>query len=445
MKNISTYKFLATLLLILLNIFLSQGVFAQTDYPLAVGNSWVYSPSYGVHGDRVDTILGIDTVNGELAYIKERLEAPDDNYNDKKWLVDDGTTVSTRKFWDSDGLESLIDPPWLEWDSQIQVGDTDTQQWNLGDISLTITYYVESLTDTVTVPAGTFQDCVRVRSLIEVTRDSIIEFDYERWWGCPGVGPVLFVDYDDNWSSETFRQELISYDLWSGPVFIDTFEDSDFTNAHWQTFATQVDQTWSFIGTTDQLYHVSAAAGTGTPATKVANNATEYEIGDLYMEVLVRIDSHADAMSVQNTVGAFFGAAEDGTGYSAGIQIDYEGETEIDLFLNSINNPDLASTPVAINFDTFYKLVVQVDENQDISVSLYNLDGTLLGSVSSPHVLPQSHGVTGISGHYEATFNNFYLSGHQVAEAVPASTPLILSILFLVLFGTGVFLLRRTE
>jgi hypothetical protein len=60
-----------------------SNAYSADYFPLAVGNTWIYSPSYGDEGNRIDTIIEEESVNGIHTYIWNRQEAPDDNYNEK--------------------------------------------------------------------------------------------------------------------------------------------------------------------------------------------------------------------------------------------------------------------------------------------------------------------------------------------------------------------------
>lgn len=189
-----------------------------TDYfPLDVGNFWVYTPSYGEQGDRQDTILGTETVNGVLTYIWNRQEAADDNYNEKRWLAKDSTNLTVEKFWDNEdeGLDTAIIPtaPWVMLKLSPTTGDSWSINTVVGPLHAVATYYVESTNDAVEVLAGSFNNCLRIRVAYEITVNGDIEYDYERFWYAPGVGLVLHGDYTDNWTREKFRQELKSYSV----------------------------------------------------------------------------------------------------------------------------------------------------------------------------------------------------------------------------------------
>jgi len=203
----------------------------------------------------------------------------------------------------------------------------------------------------------------------------------------------------------------------SSATFTDNFDNPSFTNSNWMN-GTAVPQTWSFvtISGSDLGYHASSTDKRES-AAKFADNGREYYNSNLYMETLLRIDSHADKYSTENRALVGFSIYDTGSGYNGywtGIELDYAGPTNIALQIGLIGENDYAQTPVNIDFDIFYKLVVQVDPDQNIAVFLYALDGTLLGSLFSPKVLPAIGGSVAIGAKPEATFNDFYLTGNPV-------------------------------
>jgi len=148
------------------------------------------------------------------------------------------------------------------------------------------------------------------------------------------------------------------------------------------------------------------------PGAMVANNNTSYYSAGLYVETLVRIDSHLAAYASENIAGLVFLKSLD-TGYGATIQLDFDGSTEITLSIGTLDD-DLMRKNVSIEFNTFYKLIFQIDSNKNMSASLYHLNGTLLGSVFASNVLSIDSGMVGIFGKHEVTFNNFKLTGNEI-------------------------------
>ena len=188
---------------------------AADYFPLQVGNSWTYRPSYGDKGDRVDTIIGKEEVNGTLTYIWNRQEAPDDNYNEKRWLAKDDTYLKIYKVWSNEGIDPpvIFTPPWIMLKLNPVVGDTWGFEGNVGPFHVKSTFHVESTSDSMTVAAGTFNNCIRVREFNEITESGVTEYEYEKKWYGPDVGLIIDRDYTENWNSVTISQELVSFSI----------------------------------------------------------------------------------------------------------------------------------------------------------------------------------------------------------------------------------------
>ena len=186
---------------------------AADYFPLQVGNSWTYSPSYGDKGDRVDTIIGKEEVNGTLTYIWNRQEAPDDNYNEKKWLAKDDTYLNMYKLWSNEGMDLTFSPPWIMLKLNPVVGDTWVFEGDVGLFHVKSTFYVESTNDSIPVAAGTFNNCIIVQEFNEATEGGVTENEYKKTWYAPDVGPIIYRKYTENWASPTFSQELVSFSI----------------------------------------------------------------------------------------------------------------------------------------------------------------------------------------------------------------------------------------
>ena len=217
----------------------------------------------------------------------------------------------------------------------------------------------------------------------------------------------------------------VPFSAYAGIVtFTDNFDDPAFTNAHWQDGTPSVPQTWSFVplNGSDLGYQATVDSySTQDPAVKFLDTVEYYNAG-LYLELLVRIDSHPQAYSTTNKAVIGFGSST-GDDYSAGIQLDYTATSAFGLsshlFLSTGGGSDEetinAQLQVPINFDTFYKLAVQVGSDQSIDVFLYDLDKTPLGSINSPNVLTSNTGdLAAIYGRYATTFDDFSFSGTTV-------------------------------
>jgi hypothetical protein len=205
----------ATIHLLLLFVFLTlYGTSLAADYfPLKVGNLWVYNPSYG-DGNRVDKIIGTGKVGGRLTYIWRRTEAPPDNYIEKRWLAKTSSAVKVYKYWGNEGGVAdpiLLNPPWVQDELIPKVGDSWSFQLSIDPFTYTGHFYVESVNCKVTVPAGTFTNCVRIRQLDEQNDGVSTKLTYRKRWLAPNVGPVMYNKYGSNWRGLTFSQKLIRY------------------------------------------------------------------------------------------------------------------------------------------------------------------------------------------------------------------------------------------
>ena len=205
-------------IMLFLSLTLLGAVNAESaDYfPLSVGNRWVYSPSYGDKGDRVDSIIGQETINDTLTYIWNRQEAPDDNYNEKRWMFKDSSHVRFCRIWGNEGMDPaiMLNPPLIIIEMEPKVGDTWKWEIGVGTKRFTATFYVESINDSLSVPVGTFSNCIRVRELDESTENSVTKTNYRRIWFAPNVGPIVYEKYATNWSSVTISQRLIDFTVY---------------------------------------------------------------------------------------------------------------------------------------------------------------------------------------------------------------------------------------
>ncbi len=129
-------------------------------FPLQIGNKWIYS-SFVQGQYRNDEIIGTEIINTSTTYIKERIEPAPDNYHEKRWLAYDSSSVLIFRLWGNEGADSAIDfsPPVIENKLSPQVGE----KWSYGIPNFfTVNSEVLSVNDTVTVPSGTFTNCIKI-------------------------------------------------------------------------------------------------------------------------------------------------------------------------------------------------------------------------------------------------------------------------------------------
>lgn len=129
--------------------------------PLAVGNRWVYTSLVQIAGRyRTDEIVGTEVVNNSLTYILERIEPAPDNYHEKRWVAYGSSDILNLRIWGNEGADPAVDlsPPWINMKIAPRVGDS----WTTAAGAYSDSFTIESVSDTVTVPAGTFANCARV-------------------------------------------------------------------------------------------------------------------------------------------------------------------------------------------------------------------------------------------------------------------------------------------
>jgi len=213
-RTVKLVPILVSMAILFFSLSASRGM-AADYFPLAVGNTWVYYPSYG-DGNRVDKIIGAQNINGTRTYIWKRTEQPPDNYQEKRWLANSGGFLKIYKFWGNEMPSPqqpvIIDPPMRDMKLNPKVGDKWKFELGLDGNLYRETCTVESTTARVKVRAGTFNNCMRLRVLTEHFENGVlVERKYKRRWYAPEVGPVLFQSCSDNWSSVYFAQKLIHY------------------------------------------------------------------------------------------------------------------------------------------------------------------------------------------------------------------------------------------
>lgn len=155
-------------------------------YPLEVGGTWVYS---GSDGTEIEQIVGVDEVGGvDAARIDSgpTLSTPDRRY----YTVLDGSLNFVGEY-DADGPTLITFSPPISFPETVQVGDFGTEMAEVyadGSSVGTGTFrwaVVEN--GPLTVPAGTFGNCLKMR--IRMTDPSDVSSEFYMWLSA-GVGPV---------------------------------------------------------------------------------------------------------------------------------------------------------------------------------------------------------------------------------------------------------------
>ena len=197
---------------------------AQSYYPDEVGNTWVLHSTDGID-ERVVTIEGTETIGTELVKV----------ISDGTYPISDPTNSNPNKFFiktEPDGVlifraiatvavlgEITIDysPPQTFLPVPIELGSewivSGESTASLGFLAITIeatnTAKVVAIED-VTVPAGTFRDCLKVEQQLQTQLSpalATLPSTSSTMWLAPDVGLVQALNSDD------VKFELISYDI----------------------------------------------------------------------------------------------------------------------------------------------------------------------------------------------------------------------------------------
>jgi hypothetical protein len=211
------FKLLLFITLLISNLTSSQSI---TDYnPMHVGNYWVQQTD-SINGGYQPTtfrmdIEGTDPINGvEYFRMKQEMKVNDGSEEPSNWYMwigYDSLGISFGAFGNTSDLDSaeIFDPPIISFPSE---ANTVGAVWEfvlpgtgIGDQHFT--YLLESFSETVEAPAGTYNNCMKMSVVITDTLgDTIQTGDY---YYALGVGQVL----NEGWSSwaENYKFELTDY------------------------------------------------------------------------------------------------------------------------------------------------------------------------------------------------------------------------------------------
>ena len=209
------YCFICLLSIAIVCTSVSRG-YAQSYYPDEFGNTWILHSSDGVD-ERVVTIEGPETIGTEsLKIISDRTYAISDptDGNPNKFFIKtepDGVLIF-RATATIAGFDVSIDysPPQTFLPVPIELGS----EWTLtGQAILLLGLTIETTNvakvvavEPITVPAGTFQDCLKIEQ--ELSTSGLITLSQQSTlWLAPDFGFVKAI------SSDNIVFELIAYDI----------------------------------------------------------------------------------------------------------------------------------------------------------------------------------------------------------------------------------------
>jgi len=193
-------------------------------YPVTDGARWVYRHSGGSTWDE-DVVLTHATHEGKPAFMLRDTSGPSGNRSETV-LARVGSQIARvyREELNGDSLQATASyaPGFVRFDHAWVTradGYVETLAYERverdADGAITAEgershhYTIEAHDDTVEVPAGTFEDCLRVRrSRVRASTAAPVEGDEDLFWFCPGVGKVR---EQDTVSLES--EELVSFDI----------------------------------------------------------------------------------------------------------------------------------------------------------------------------------------------------------------------------------------
>lgn len=193
-------------------------------YPVTDGARWVYRHSGGSTWDE-EVVLTHTEHEGEPAFMLRDTPGPSGDHSETI-LARVGSQIARvyREELHGEALQATAsyDPGFVRFDHAWVMradgyGETlgyarverDARGAITADGDRSHRYTIEAHDDTVEVPAGTFDDCLRVRrSRVRASMAAPVEGDEDLFWFCPGVGKVR---EQDTVSLET--EELVSYDI----------------------------------------------------------------------------------------------------------------------------------------------------------------------------------------------------------------------------------------
>jgi len=197
--------------------FLAYGAAGESYYPLKEGMTWQYQSSLG-------TLTVKNLAPRELAGKKV---TPQQVGGDLMFVVDDDTGIyDFAKQASSDPEPRLLRPPYYQYvQKPVAVGTKweDESETMLFPKRVSVVRHcaIDMVDDVVTVPAGTFKNCVRVRCagsvLVPADTRGVAELSVETYsWYAPGVGRVRWVTKEKSnnalrWPGGEFAVDLASF------------------------------------------------------------------------------------------------------------------------------------------------------------------------------------------------------------------------------------------
>jgi hypothetical protein len=195
--------------LVIMTTIIASAQDASDYYPMKIGNYWIMSCDT-LLGEYNPTIFRQDVEGTDLILDEEYFSIKHSvingfDWSSYFWFKIDSTGIIMKAQGDTSTVDSatIHDTPLLWMPNKISnVGFT--WDWELPLLGFTYAYSVESVSENVQVPAGEFNNCIMIKTIMTDTLGSTMTQDS---YYAKDVGEVLMID------SRLGRFELIEYFL----------------------------------------------------------------------------------------------------------------------------------------------------------------------------------------------------------------------------------------
>ena len=212
-------------LLLIIPFILTDHLFAQTVsdyYPMQVGDYWIshtdtISGVYQPTTFRVD-VEAVDLIGGDEYFRMRQGYSANDGSSESHWYTwirEDSTGGVMGAFGDTSivAVATIFDPPLPAFPNEAlnQGYSWEYDSPGMGPYNSHWYCFVESISETVQVPAGEFNNCINIKTIITDTAGDTTQWMYNYY--AEGIGQVLQVGWSFFW--ENFKFELIEYSVQS--------------------------------------------------------------------------------------------------------------------------------------------------------------------------------------------------------------------------------------
>ena len=210
MKKTLFLRWLKPVLVLSFAYFFPFAATAQNYYPADIGNMWVLESSDGIERSTY-TLEGSETTDGEariLLKIKTEEISTGDAETDHYFLTVDSDTIQLHRIILEDAVAILtadFPTPVTFFPLQLELGD----KWQIAadaeaKLAVGAPIATESTTDfevvefeDVVTPAGTFQNCAKVRLDLQLMVGGFLDLSSQTYqWFAPNIGPVQYQNSD---------------------------------------------------------------------------------------------------------------------------------------------------------------------------------------------------------------------------------------------------------